>query len=88
MGVLIFLAGMATAWAISYGFWWLRDPRYRFERERRKVDKAFPGWSALVQTEAFSKWVSEQPPEVAQLSKSERSKDAIKMLRLYTNSRT
>lgn len=53
------------------------------EAELEKLERAHPGWRALVGTKKFSAWTARQPPSVQRLADSPRSDDAILMLDLY-----
>jgi hypothetical protein len=81
------LAGMACmAASMAFARWWV-DPR-RHLPKLKVLDKARPGWRETVQSPAFARWIEVQPQEVRALSASYKPADALKLLRLYDESRS
>lgn len=51
--------------------------------QRYRVYKKYPTWEQTVASQPFSLWLSKKPADVKDLSFSENSDDAIKLLDLY-----
>jgi hypothetical protein len=51
--------------------------------EEAKVEGRHPNWREDINTDAFGKWFAVQKPEVQALARSDKGRDAIRMLDLY-----
>ena len=60
-------------------------PGIYLEAAKTSIDAVFPGWEETVKTPEFQDWKSKQPDDIQALAASDHVRDAVKMLRLYSD---
>ena len=59
------------------------QPSTSIAQREQLVESAHPGWTILVKTGAFRRWLQAQSTDIVRLSNSDDSQDAIKLLSRY-----
>lgn len=57
------------------------------EWQRELIEDKHEGWVATVNTDEFKAWLPKQTPEIQALAKSDKTKDAVRLLDSYAESR-
>ena len=59
------------------------QPSTSIAQREQLVESAHPGWTILVKTGAFRRWLQAQSTDILRLSNSDDPQDAIKLLSRY-----